>query len=60
MFTQIKEQVEELARTYITPESLNAATLLVSNAIDNYTFMQAEKDKQTNAPPNETLNDRRP
>ncbi|XP_054005650.1 uncharacterized protein LOC128890802 isoform X1 [Hylaeus anthracinus] len=42
---QVKEQVAELARTYVTPESINAATILVSRAIESYTAMQREKQE---------------
>ncbi|KAK2576907.1 hypothetical protein KPH14_005529 [Odynerus spinipes] len=39
----VKEQVADLARTYITPESVNAATVLVTKAIDKYNAMQRER-----------------
>ncbi|XP_066582526.1 uncharacterized protein [Prorops nasuta] len=40
---QVREQVAELARTYITPESMNAATILVTKAIDKYAALQRER-----------------
>ncbi|XP_043469061.1 uncharacterized protein LOC122502837 [Leptopilina heterotoma] len=43
---QIKEQVAELAKNYITPESLNAATILVQEAVEKYTRIQSEEDKK--------------
>lgn len=39
----VKEQVADLARAYITPESVNAATVLVTRAIDKYNAMQRER-----------------
>ncbi|KAG7201537.1 hypothetical protein KM043_004288 [Ampulex compressa] len=55
---QVHEQVADLARTYITPESVNAATLLVTKAVDKYAAMQREKREKTreeNENPSEPL-----
>ncbi|KAI4504440.1 hypothetical protein M0802_000911 [Mischocyttarus mexicanus] len=41
--SRIKEQVTDLARTYITPESLNAATVYILNAYDKYHTLQRRK-----------------
>ncbi|XP_046822693.1 uncharacterized protein LOC124425816 [Vespa crabro] len=41
--SQMKEQVADLARAYITPESLNAATVYILNAYNKYNTMQQEK-----------------
>ncbi|XP_046743289.1 uncharacterized protein LOC124409610 [Diprion similis] len=39
---QVREQVSELARTYMTPERISAATGLVKKAIDKYAAMQTQ------------------
>lgn len=39
----MKEQVADLARAYITPESLNAATVYILRAYNKYNAMQQEK-----------------
>ncbi|KAL2735248.1 Fanconi anemia group M protein [Vespula squamosa] len=41
--SQMKEQVADLARAYITPESLNAATVYILRAYNKYNAMQQEK-----------------
>lgn len=44
--SQVKEQVTDLARTYITPESLNAATVYILNAYNKYHALQRKKRDQ--------------
>ncbi|XP_031847140.1 uncharacterized protein LOC116433313 [Nomia melanderi] len=46
----VKEQVAELARAYVTPESVNAATILASRAIEKYTALQREKQEIAKRP----------
>lgn len=43
----MKEQVTELARTYMTPEKITAATTFVKNAIDKYTALQKQIKGET-------------
>ncbi|XP_020710606.1 uncharacterized protein LOC105690442 [Athalia rosae] len=43
--SQVKESVTELARTYMTPERISAATSLVKRAIDKYAAMQKQPIK---------------
>ncbi|XP_046424255.1 uncharacterized protein LOC124181593 [Neodiprion fabricii] len=43
---QVREQVSELARTYMTPERISAATGLVKTAIDKYAAMQTQPIKE--------------
>ncbi|CAL7946687.1 unnamed protein product [Xylocopa violacea] len=40
---QVKEQVAELARSYVSTEAVNAATLLVSRAVEEYVAMRNKK-----------------
>ncbi|XP_043283836.1 uncharacterized protein [Venturia canescens] len=47
---QVKEQVSELARAYITPESMNAATLLVKRAIEKYADLQRQHHEEQAKP----------
>ncbi|XP_015190574.1 PREDICTED: uncharacterized protein LOC107074065 [Polistes dominula] len=44
--TRVKEQVTDLARTYITPESLNAATVYILDAYNKYHALQRKKRDQ--------------
>lgn len=44
---QVKEQVAELAHDYLTTEAVNAATLLVSKALDRYATTLNEKYENT-------------
>ncbi|XP_043265498.1 uncharacterized protein LOC122405074 [Colletes gigas] len=44
---QVKEQITELARAYVSPENINAATILVLHAVEKYTAMQREKQETT-------------
>lgn len=52
---QVKEQIAEIARSYMTTEAVNAATVLVSQALEKYSAMQTDeyenvKLKETDKP----------
>lgn len=47
---QIKEQIAELTRNYVTPESLTVATVMVQKAVDKFASSNVKETKDNIEP----------
>lgn len=54
---KVKEQITDLSRSYLTDETVNAATILITKALDNYATMQRERCENTKRKEIEKLDD---